>query len=185
MAVVLTPILVLSVTGLVLSLAAHAAALLGLPQPPGPAASWLDVGVLVVWLPALVASGRLDANSAARGCFGKAALRGCPGWMRWLTYGFFVYGIVGFLLFRAVTAPEAFGGFTGHRMAFYSAAAATLYSAVTASRSAPARRDPGGRPASAATSSCEAGGVDVAGRRAAGSCRPDAEPGAAGDTAAR
>ena len=66
-----------------LSLVARAAALLGLPQPLGPATRWLDVGILVVWLPALIASSWLDANSE-RKSFGKAALRGCPGWMRWL-----------------------------------------------------------------------------------------------------
>jgi hypothetical protein len=183
-AVVLTPFLVLSVTGLVLSLVAHAAALLGLPPPLGPAAWWLNVGIFVVWPPALIVSNRLVADFKRKD-FGKAALRGCPCWMRWLTYGFWVYGGVSFLLFRAVTPPESFGGFSGHGIAFYSAAAASLYSAIAISRSDPARRCPNGHPVSASASYCEACGADIAEQRVAGSCRPDAEPGAAADGGGR
>ncbi|HYT95286.1 MAG TPA: hypothetical protein VEL76_41595 [Gemmataceae bacterium] len=172
MAVVLTPFLVLSVTGLVLSLVAHAAALLGLPPPLGPAAWWLNVGIFVVWLPALIV-------------WEGGSLRGCPCWMRWLTYGFFGYGGVSFLLFRAVTPPESFGGFSGHWIAFYSAAAAILYSAIAISRSDPARRCPNGHPVSTSASYCEACGADIAEQRVAGSCRPDAEPGAAADGGGR
>jgi hypothetical protein len=170
---VLTPFLVLSVTGLVLSLVAHAAALLGLPPPLGPAAWWLNVGIFVVWLPALIVS-----TPAGRG---TVALPGCPGWMRRLTYGFFGYGVVSTLLFRAFTPPESFQGWTGHGLAFYSVAAAILYSAIVLSRSDPARRCPNGHPVSASASVCEACGADIAEPSVAGSCRSDAEPGAAAD----
>jgi hypothetical protein len=59
--------------------------------------------------------------------------------MRYMVYGFFGYAIINFLLFIAVAPSGGHGanpptvvwrGFSGHWMAFYSAAFAILYSAV-------------------------------------------------------
>ncbi|MDY3555563.1 zinc ribbon domain-containing protein [Gemmata sp. JC717] len=191
MAVLLTPFLVLSVIGLVLSVIAHTAALIGLPQPLGPAAWGLHIGIFVVWLPAVIVSNRL-VGDFKRKDFWKAALRGCPDWMRCLTYGFFGYAVVNFLLFMAAAPPkgaggganappEVFRGFSGHWMAFYSAAAAILYSALAVSRSDPARRCPNGHPVPPSASFCEACGASIAEQDAAGPWSADAEPGAAPD----
>jgi hypothetical protein len=80
------------------------------------------------------------------------ALRGCPDWMRVLTYGFGVYAITNFITFALAAPPGAafgapappivFRGFSGHWMAFYSAAAAILYSAWVVNKHDPARRCP-------------------------------------------
>ena len=172
MTVLLAPFLVLSVIGLVLSLIAHTAALFGLPQPLGSAAWGLHIGIFVVWLPAVIMANRL-VGDYKRKDFWKAALRGCPDWMRWLTFAFFGYAVVNFLLFIAVapprgaggganTPPEVFRGFSGHWMAFYSAAAAILYSAIVVSRSDPAGRCPNGHPVSPSASYCEECGAAVA-----------------------
>jgi hypothetical protein len=185
-AVVLMPFLVLSVIGLMLSLIAHTAALLSLPQPFGPAAWGLHIGIFVVWLPAVLASHRLGADFKQKD-FWKAALRGCPKWMRWLTYGFFGYAVVNFLLFMAVAPPrggggganappEVFRGFSGHWMAFYSAAAAILYSAIAVSRLDPARRCPNGHPVSPSTSFCQACGAAIAEQEITEPWSADAEP---------
>lgn len=187
MAVLLIPFLVLSVIGLVLSLIAHTAALLGLPQPLGPAAWGLHVGIFVVWLPTLIVFNWL-VGDFKRKDFWKAALRGCPKWMRWLTYGFFGYAIVNFLLFLAVaplkgaegganTPPEVFRGFSGHWIAFYSAAAAILYSGIVVSRLDPARRCPNGHPLSPAARFCEACGVAVPEQDVAEPLGEDGAPG--------
>ena len=166
MALVLTPFLILSVIGLELSLVSHTFALLGLPQPLGATAWGLHVGIFVVWVPAVIVSSRL-VGDFKRKDFWKAALRGCPDWMRWLTFAFFGYAFINFLLFIAVAPPrgaggggpnappQVFRGFSGHWMAFYSAAAAILYSAIVVSRSDPARRCPNGHPVSSSAAYCE------------------------------
>jgi hypothetical protein len=171
MAVLLTPFLILSVIGLVLSLMAHAAALLGQPQPFGPTTWGLHIGIFVVWLPAVIACNRLVRNFNRKD-FWKAALRGCPDWMRWLTYGFLGYAIINFLLFVALAQPrvagganappQVFRGFSGHWMAFYSAAAAILYSAIVVARSDTARRCPNGHPVLPSAKFCEQCGAAVA-----------------------
>jgi hypothetical protein len=137
------PFLVLAAVGLVLSLVAHGCALLGLPQPLGGATWGLHLGIFAVWPSAILASRRMVQGTKPDD-FWRIVLRGCPPWMRWLTYGFFGYAVVNFLIFLAMslgrkqaagvpTPPEVFRGFSGHWMAFYSAALAILYSALAAS----------------------------------------------------
>src|SRR5438874_2113973 len=104
MTLVCVPFFVLAVAGLVLSLLAHGAGLLGLPQPLGSAAWALHVGIFVVWLPALLASRRL-VPGPPRQDFWKVALRPCPRWVRWATAGFFFYAVVNFLLFVLIYSP--------------------------------------------------------------------------------
>ncbi len=74
MAMVLTPFLILSVIGLLLSLLARTIALLGLPQPLGAAAWGLHIGIFVVWLPAITASNRLVRDFQQKD-FWRATLR--------------------------------------------------------------------------------------------------------------
>ena len=66
-------------------------------------------------------------------------LQGSPDWMRYMVYGFFGYALLNFALFMTkaptggtgVNPPAAvWRGFSGHWMAFYSAALAILYSAA-------------------------------------------------------
>jgi hypothetical protein len=167
----LLPFLVLAVVGLALSLVAHVAALLGQPQPLGGLAWGLHLGIFVVWVPTVLVGNRLVADFKRKD-FWKAALRGCPRWLRRLTYGFFVYAVVNFLLFAfdapqrpagagANAPPAVFRGFSGHWMAFYAAATAVLYSAIVVSGSDPARRCPNGHPVSPAARYCESCGEAV------------------------
>jgi hypothetical protein len=169
--VVLMPFLVLAVIGLILSLISHTAAVLGQPQPLGPAAWGLHIGIFVVWLPAVIVSNRLTGDFKRKD-FWKRVLCGCPDWMKWLTGAFFGYAVFNFLFFiasappgKAVVGanapPEVFRGFSGHWMAFYSAAAAILYSAIAVSQSDPTRRCPNRRPVSPSASYCEECGAAV------------------------
>ena len=125
--------------GLVLSLAVHVASLAGIALFGGYAFA-LHAGIFVVWIPTVIIAQRHTRDFKQKD-FWKAALRGCPSWMKWLTYGFFAYAIVNFAYFFITTAvagskhsgpPNAatLRGFSGHWMAFYSAAMSILYSSI-------------------------------------------------------
>ena len=161
----------LALLGLFLSLAAHLAALVGMPQPLGSAAWGLHIGIFVVWIPAIIAANHL-VKDFRRKDFWKAALRGCPTWMRWLTYGFFGYAFINFIVFILSAPPNGvsagagtpavvFRGFSGHWMAFYSAAGAILYSSFVVGRRDPSRRCPNNHPVSPSALYCEVCGAYV------------------------
>lgn len=129
----------LAAIGLVLSLVVHVAALLGMSFL-GEKAFVLHVGIFVVWFPTVIVAQKITRDYKQKD-FWKAALRGCPQWMKWLTIGFFAYAFINFAYFFAVTAasntpksgpPDAttLRGFSGHWMAFYSAAMSVLYSST-------------------------------------------------------
>jgi hypothetical protein len=174
MTIVLTPFIVLAAVGLILSVICHGCALLGLPQPLGGAAWGLHIGIFVVSLPAVLVSTRL-VRDFKQNDFWKAALRGCPNWMRWMAYGFFIYALINFITFiiamfavppgqQAPNAPATalgFRGFSGHWMAFYSMAIAIMYSAIVVSRRDPARRCPNGHPVSPSAEFCENCGAKI------------------------
>lgn len=133
----------LSCTGLILSLWVHIGALTGQRVAPFPFFIGLHLGIFVVWIPAVLAARRL-AGTLNRPDIWKIVLRGCPDWLRYLVYGFFGYAIVNFLFFMttapfkgsgADTPATVWRGFSGHWMAFYSAAFAILWSAIHNHRS--------------------------------------------------
>ena len=133
--------MILAAIGLFLSIIVHVSALLGMPCPFGDKTWTLHIGIFVVWFPAVLASQRL-AKDFKRKDFWKATLRACPLWMKWMTYFFFAYAILNFIIFILTdvggggssgsdgdTQSTVFRGFSGHWMAFYSASLAILYSA--------------------------------------------------------
>jgi hypothetical protein len=128
----------LSAVGLFTSLYVHLGAVMGRRVAPESFFWILHMGIFVVWFPTVLVANR-RVGSARRKDYWKLALRGSPEWMRYMVYGFFGYAIVNFGLFmlKAPTGStgsnpptEVWRGFSGHWMAFYSAALATLYSAV-------------------------------------------------------
>lgn len=170
MAIVLTFFFGLAVIGLALSVVAHLAAVFGFSQPLGEAVMGLHVGIFVVWLPAVMVANRLVADFKRKD-FWTAALRGCPRWMRAVTFVIFVYAFLNFFLFlgnqpprgksQKADAPEVVRGFSGHWMAFYSAGAALLYSGLKVRQMDPARRCPKGHPVSASATYCEKCGAEI------------------------
>lgn len=133
---------VLSCIGLILSLWVHLGALMGRRVAPEAFFWGLHVGIFVVWFPAVLVSQRL-VGFVNRRDFWKVVLRGCPGWVRYVVYGFFGYAVLNFVLFigqkptgKGNSNPPAivWRGFSGHWMAFYSAAFAILYSSMELSR---------------------------------------------------
>jgi hypothetical protein len=127
----------LSGVGLVVSLWVHLGAVMGRRVAPEAFFFILHVGIFVVWVPAVLVAQRLVGNVNRKDLW-KVVLKDSPDWMRYMVYGFFGYALVNFLLF--ITKAPSWGsgnppavvwrGFSGHWMAFYSAALAILYSAA-------------------------------------------------------
>jgi hypothetical protein len=175
MAILFRFLLVLAVMGLVLSLIAHVAALLGLPQPLGSVAFGLHFGCLVMGAIVVLVHYQLVAEFKWN-C--EAAMRGCPSWMRVVVSGFGAYAIVNHLLFillliafpppprgpadgLADAPPQVFRIFSGAWMFFYSFEAAIFYSAMVVAQRDPARRCSNGHPVSPSASFCPACGARV------------------------
>jgi Protein of unknown function (DUF3592) len=127
----------LSAVGLVVSLWVHLGAVSGRRVAPEAYFWILHMGIFVVWFPAVFVAQR-RVGSMNRKDFWKVGLKGAPDWMRYMVYGFFGYALINFALFMLQAPTGSSGnptaiewrGFSGHWMAFYSAALAILYSAA-------------------------------------------------------
>jgi hypothetical protein len=155
--------------GLALSILSHAAAFFGSQGPLGNYEWLLHIGIFVVWLPTVLVASRLSAEFKQKDMW-KATLRGCPAWMRYMVYGFFGYALLNFVVFMAAgpragaagpMPPIVVRGFSGHWMAFYSAAAAALYSATHAAERDKARRCVNGHAVGPLARFCEQCGLAV------------------------
>jgi len=133
----------LSVIRLALSLWVHLGAVMGRRVAPESFFWVLHIGIFIVWFPAVLTAQRVLGN-VNRKDFWKVVLEDSPAWMRYMVYGFFGYALVNFLLFMtkvpaggdgANPAAVVWRGFSGHWMAFYSAALAILYSAAHSEQS--------------------------------------------------
>jgi len=134
----LTPFSVLAAIGLLLSLIVHIYTLLGQQVPFGNLAYGLHIGIFIVWFPAGSIGKRLSKDFKQSDLF-QAMLRGCPIWMKRMTYLFFGYALINTFWFVSTEQATKCGGtgneiqqfrmFSGFWMAFYSAAMSILYSA--------------------------------------------------------
>jgi hypothetical protein len=128
----------LALLGFFLSLYVHVGSILG--QKITYMAWGLHIGIFVVWFPAVLVAQRRVKNTRRKD-FWKIALKGAPEWMRYCIYLFLGYAVFNFAIFLLIgplknsgKAPIAgaveFRGFSGHWMAFYSAAFGLLYAAA-------------------------------------------------------
>lgn len=150
----------LSAAGLVISLWVHLGAVMGRRVAPEPFFWMLHVGIFLVWFPAILVAQKRVGNMQRKD-FWKVVLNGSPEWMRYTVYGFFGYALINFALF-ILKAPYGsrgdnpstadWRGFSGHWMAFYSAAFAILYSAARANENG--RRCINGHPVLADAAFC-------------------------------
>lgn len=122
--------LVLAVVGFLCMLMIHIAALAG-TMAPVVMLKFVFPGLFVVWLPTVLVSSRLS-KEYKQNDFWRAALRGCPKWMRtalWVVWG---YGILGTFLFPLLLGGniDAYGGsiqgMSGFVMTFYATAVGVL-----------------------------------------------------------
>ncbi len=172
--ILLTPFIALSAAGLILSVIVHVIALSGHQVPFGELAWGLHIGIFVVWFPAVLVSMRLTRDFKQKDLW-KAALRGCPAWMKYMTYFFFGYAFINFALFAFSTTgmpkesspstATALRGFSGHWMVFYSAAMSMLYSATQADLVDKQRRCRNGHAVSPLAKFCEECGAQVIDRQ--------------------
>ena len=138
MAVLLPAFMALAAIGLLLSIGAHIASMLGLPLPSGQLVWSLHVGSVVVWFPAALVASRAG-RGRPQGNVWKIILSGCPSWMRYPGYALFAYAIASFMwfIFTAGSQPQPDGdappsvvrGFSGHWLVFYGLAFAIFLSA--------------------------------------------------------
>ncbi len=168
--VLLLPLIVYAATGLVLSLAVHLLSFAGV-QPGGNSLFFgLHVGIFPLWLPVVLISQKMT-NGASKRDFWKIMLSGCPVWMRYMTYGFFYYAIVNFVIFF-ITAPvgehgaeappsSVWHGFSGHWMAFYSAGLAVITTAYRRGLSNLQRRCSNGHSIAFSDKFCSTCGVPI------------------------
>jgi hypothetical protein len=135
----------LSAIGLIVSLWVHLGAVMGRRVAPEAFFWMLHVGIFIVWFPAVLVAQRLVGNVNRKDLW-KVVLKDLPDWMRYMVYGFFGYALVNFLLFMTKAPSGGSGanppavvwrGFSGHWMAFYSAALAILYLAARTVDSSP------------------------------------------------
>lgn len=142
--VLLLPVMAYAAVGLALSLIVHALSFADIVIGGHSLFFALHIGIFPLWLIIVPLSMRRTGWSwqGSRGSW-KALLVGCPRWMKYMTYGFFAYAIVNFVMIFAATGEgprtvtsqnaelvplAAFRGFSGHWMAFYSAGLAVATS---------------------------------------------------------
>jgi hypothetical protein len=135
----LIPLMVYAACGLVLSLAVHILSFFGVTLGSTTLFTALHVGIFPLWIPVVLIGRKMAGGGMRRGDFWKAALSGCPPWMKYMTYGFFAYAVANFALFMfyapsgqhagANVPADVAHGFSGHWMAFYSAGLAIVTTA--------------------------------------------------------
>jgi hypothetical protein len=143
----LLALMVYAAAGLILSLAVHLLSFAGIQLGGDTLFFALHVGIFPLWIPVVLISMKLAGGMPRQSSWGtgnswsswKVMLSGCPPWMQYMTYGFFIYAIVNFAIFIFLApsgkqiggSPPAvvWHGFSGHWMAFYSAGLATITTA--------------------------------------------------------
>lgn len=171
MATVLYAFAVLAGAGLIASAVVHALSLAGtvFPITLPDSVFALHVGIFIVGFPTILVSNKITERSPRKD-FWKVALRGAPKWVRIAVVAFLVYAVASMLLsiiFPSLTAVDLLpangaGPLSAFWMAFYAAAAATLYSAANILRLDLVRRCTQGHPVVSPTAAfCEQCGSPV------------------------
>jgi len=148
-------------------LVVHVASLFGVAAPFEHVLRYLAPGVFVVFLPTIQVMTRLTRDFKQKDIW-RAALRGCPQWMRRAVWVIFGYAWVGFF-----ALPFLYGGgmdseankarmLSGTLLIFYLIPVAVLYSATQVTRFDENRRCLNGHPVSPLAKFCEECGAPVA-----------------------
>jgi hypothetical protein len=94
--ILLLPLMVYAACGLCLSLAVHILSFFGIQLGGNALFMALHIGIFPLWIPVVLIAQKMFGG-AQRKDFWKIALSGCPPWMRYMTYGFFIYAIANFI----------------------------------------------------------------------------------------
>ncbi|WDP91655.1 MAG: zinc ribbon domain-containing protein [Desulfobacter sp.] len=162
--IILTPFVVLSATGLLTTIIIHLSTILKISFEHYDKVFFLAIGVFVVWFPTVLISTQLTKDFKRKD-FWKAALRGCPKWLRRSINFLFIYAIFNFIYMINVGPDEneisTARFISGHLLPFYSAAVGTLYSAIKIKDNDNIRRCEQGHPVSPSAKFCEECGSPI------------------------
>jgi len=166
MAKIAYPFFLLACIGFTVTLAIHVATLFGVTYPFEHLLRFIGPGLFIVWLPTVLIMSRLTGDFKQKDLW-RAALRGCPGWMRKAQWVIFGYAWIGFF-----ALPVLYGGGMGLPannarsmsavlLAFYATAAAGLYSAIRVDTFDVSRRCLNGHRVGSLAKYCEECGAPV------------------------
>lgn len=162
--VVAYPVMVLSAIGLLASFVLHIASLYGVPELARHAISILFPGIFLVWLPTVLLMNRLTRDFKQRDIW-KAALRGCPAWMRktlWVVWGYVFLAAFILPFLRGNNPGASPGSFIIFPAAFYSTSFGVMYSAAHVDQFDAGRRCLNGHAISPLAKFCEECGAPAA-----------------------
>jgi len=156
--ILLTPFVFLAATGFLATIILHLMGIFKVPFEHYDKVFYLAGGVFAVWLPTVLLTGKLTKDFKQKD-FWKAAMRGCPPWLKRTAYFSFGYAAFNFI-FMIIVGPDKDAVskarfISGHLLPFYSVALATLYSAIVVSEIDNARRCKNGHPVSPSAKFCE------------------------------
>jgi hypothetical protein len=161
--VIAYPVMLLSGAGVLLCLFSYLGWLTGSYRPLRSRAPIMFIGIFVVWLPTVLLMNTLTRDFKQKDLW-KAALRGCPSWMRiglWVVVGaVMAITFLPVILGRNSTPSE--GGFTLFPIVFYAVSFCTMYSIIHVDEFDASRRCLNGHAVSPAAKFCEECGAPVA-----------------------
>ena len=165
MAALTYPFLALATAGFVAMLAIHVAALFGVTYPFDHSLRFLGPGVFIVFLPMIFVMNRLTRDFKQKDVW-RAALRGCPQWMRrtvWIIVGYAWVGYFAlpFLYGGGMDSANKARSVSGALLIFYLIPAAVLYSATKIQHFDGSRRCLNGHFVSPIAKFCEECGAPV------------------------
>lgn len=160
------PFLLLAATGFTIMLVVHVMTLFGLTYSFQHSLRFVGPGLFIVWLPTVLIASRLTHDFKQKDLW-RAALRGCPKWMKRAVWVIFGYAWVGFF-----ALPFLYGGgmsladnnarsMSAVMLAFYSVASALLYSAIRVNKLDASRRCVNGHPMAPSAKYCEECGAPL------------------------
>ncbi len=167
MTAVIFPFFALAAVGFAAMLVVHSASLFGNTYLFERTIAVLGPGMFVVFLPTIFVMNRLTRDFKQKDLW-RAALRGCPRWMRRTVWGIFLYCWGGFFVL-----PSLYGGgmdlaanraraMSGALLIFYLSPLAVMYSATHVDRFDESRRCLNGHRVSPLANFCEECGAPVA-----------------------
>jgi hypothetical protein len=166
MTALICPLLALAAAGFVAALAVHVTSLLGATYTFEHFLKFLDPGVFVVFIPTIFVMNRLTRDVKQRDIW-RAALRGCPRWMRGSVWTIAGYAWIGFFVFPLLHVggmdPEINKARSASAvlLVFYLIPLSVLYSATQVPRFNERARCVNGHPVSPLANFCEQCGARV------------------------
>ncbi len=161
--IVAYPVMVLSAVGVLLCLCLFLLALLGVQPLPSKTVPILFGGLFLVWFPTVILMNRLTKDFKQKDLW-KAALRGCPAWMR--TALWVVIGCVFAVFFLTVIAKRNPGDspqtFVLFPITFYAVSFCVMYSLINVEECDAGRRCLNGHRISPLAKFCEECGAPAA-----------------------